>query len=352
MFRFVNQSFFSALTLVLVLVIIYWFQNQRLSRKLKKTFDPKTLPFFMVQFSKAKKNFKFFLSILALIFMIIALARPQRGGKKSHIKSEGIELMVAMDVSRSMLSEDVKPSRLEHAKKEVAHLLDILGGDKVGLLAFAGSSVLLSPLTTDKSALKMFLESLSSKSVETQGTEIAKVLLEAKEAFSRGGEKLGPNQKVTRVVVLISDGEDHEPGALKAAKDLTKEGIRIFTMAFGSERGGKIPIKDARGLLKAYTQNKKGETVVTRVNEEMMRQLARAGRGSFYHVTFGGSQMERLREDIDKLEKTEFDSLMDEDFDEKYQTPLFFAFLFGFIELCIGYRKKQSSEWKGRFTFK
>ncbi len=351
MFRFANQSAFMILILVLALVIIYWFQNQRVSGKLKKVFDRKTLPFFMVQFSKTKKNFKFFLSILVLTFMILAMTRPQMGKRKGHIKSRGIELMVAVDVSRSMFSEDVRPSRLEHAKKEVAHLLDILGGDKVGLLAFAGSPVLLSPLTTDKSALKMFLESLSSKSVETQGTEIAKVLLEAREAFNRGGEKPGPDQKVTRVVVLISDGEDHEPGALKAAKELTKEGIRIFTMAFGSEKGGNIPIRDARGLLKGYMKDRQGKTVITKVNEEMMRQLARAGRGSFYHVTFGGSQMKRLWEDMDKLEKTEFDSLDHEDFDEKYQTPLFFAFLFGLIELFIGYRKKQSGEWKGRFVF-
>ena len=351
MFRFVNQSFFSTLILLLVLVVIYWFQNQRLSNQLKRIFDVKTFSFFTIQFSKTKRNFKFFLSIFTLIFIIIAMARPQMGKKKAHIKSEGIELMVAVDVSKSMLSEDVKPSRLEHAKKEVVRLLGILGGDKVGLLAFAGSSVLLSPLTTDKSALKMFLESLSIKTVETQGTEIGKVLLEAKEALVRGGDKPGPNQKVTRAVVLISDGEGHDSGALKVAKELVGQGIRVFTMAFGYERGGKIPIRDARGILKAYVKNKKGETVVTRVNAEMMRQLARAGRGSFYHVTFGGSQMERLREDLDKLEKTEFDSLLNEDFDEKYQIPLFFAFLFGLIELFIGYRKKQSDQWRGRFIF-
>ena len=146
---------------------------------------------------------------------------------------------------------------------------------------FAGSSILLSPLTIDKSALKMFLESLSPKTVETKGTEIAKVLLEAKEAFNRGGEEVGPNRKITRVVVLISDGEDHEPGALKVVRELAKEGIRVFTMAFGSERGGKIPIRNARGSLKTHVKNKKGEAVLTKVDAEMMRQLARAGHGSF-----------------------------------------------------------------------
>ena len=160
LFRFVNESVFIGLVFVLFLVLIFLFQNQRLSKKLKKIFDLKMLPSFMGQFSKARRFIKFFLSVNVLVLMIVALARPQLGKAKSSIKFEGIELMVAIDVSKSMLSEDVRPSRLEQAKKEVVRLLDLLGGDKVGLLAFAGSSILLSPLTTDKSALKMFLESL------------------------------------------------------------------------------------------------------------------------------------------------------------------------------------------------
>ena len=235
--------------------------------------------------------------------------------------------MMVVDVSRSMLAEDVKPSRLEHAKKEMGRLLDLLGGDKVGLIAFAGSPVLLSPMTTDKSALRMFIDGLSPNTVESQGTEIGKALSEAQNAFTRGGEEVGPNQRMTRVVVLISDGEDHEEGAIKLAQEMAQNGTRVFAMAFGSERGGKIPSRDGRGLLQGYVKDKKGSEVVTRVNEDLMRQIARAGGGSFYHVTFGGSQMKGLREDIDKLEKTEFDSLSAENYDERFQIPLFMALL-------------------------
>lgn len=350
MFQFANESWFMAYLLLLGFVAYYLLQNKLIERKLKKAFGEKMHPFFVARFSRFKKNLKFFLIVASLSLMIVSLARPQMGKGKREIKSQGVELMVAVDVSNSMMSEDVKPSRLEHAKKEINHLLNILGGDKVGILAFAGSAVLLSPMTTDKSALKMFLETLSPKSVETQGTELAKALLEAFEAFKRGGEEVGPNESMTRVVILISDGEDHEEGAIKAANVLSKNGIRVFTMAFGSERGGKIPKRDARGLLKGYVRDKSGKEVLTKVNYEMLKQIARAGKGSFYHVTFGGSQMKRLKEDLDKLEKSEFDSLTSESFDERYQLPLFFAFLFALIELFIGTRKKWRGEWQGRFS--
>lgn len=350
MFRFANDSWFLAFVLLAGLVVYFVVSNKLMQRKLLKTFGPKMLPFFTTRFSQFKKNLKFVFILIALGLMIVALARPQAGKGKRQIKSQGVELMIAVDVSNSMLSEDVKPSRLEHAKKEISHLLNILGGDKVGLLAFAGSAVLLSPMTTDKSALKMFLETLSPRSVETQGTELAKALKEAGEAFKRGGEDVGPNQKMTRVVIIISDGEDHEEGALKAAKEMAEEGIRVFAMAFGSDRGGKIPKRNARGLLKGYVRDRSGKEVVTKVNPEMMKQIARAGKGSFYHVTFGGSQMKRLKEDLDKLEKSEFDSLSSESFDEQYQLPLFFGFLFALVELFIGTRRKYKGEWTGRFS--
>ena len=297
MFRFANTSVLSALVVVAILIVLFIVTNKALEMKLKKAFGNKMLPFFLSKVSKFKKNLKFILQVLCITLMIFSLARPQFGKGKQQITSEGVELMVAVDVSRSMLSEDVKPSRLEHAKKEINHLLNILGGDKVGLLAFAGSAVLLSPMTTDKSALKMFLETLSPNSVETQGTELAKALKEAEEAFKRGGEEVGPNKRMTRVVILISDGEDHEEGALKAAKELAEGGIRVFAMAFGSERGGKIPVRDARGVLKGYQKNKSRQEVISKVNGEALRQIAKAGKGSFYHVTFGGSQMRKLKED-------------------------------------------------------
>ena len=349
MFRFMFSYYLIFIWGVLGLAVIFYWQRKQIRRKLHKAFGEKMLPFFLRQISVLKINLKFILSALCLTFIILAMARPQMGKGKNQIKSEGVEVMVAIDVSNSMLTEDVKPSRLEHAKKEVVRLLGQMGGHKVGLLAFAGSAVLLSPLTTDKSALKMYLETLSPNSVETQGTELKKALSESFEAFKRGGEETGPEQRVTRVVVLISDGEDHEEGAIKVAKDMASEGIRVFTMAFGSERGGKVPKRDTRGVLRGYQKDGSGQVVVSKVNGETLRQVARAGKGSFYHVTFGGNHMKSLVEDLNKLEKAEFDSVSAESFSEKYQIPLFFAFLFGLIELLLGTRRRLKGEWKGRF---
>jgi Ca-activated chloride channel homolog len=350
MFRFAHPTVFWLLLLVLLMGLYFLISSRRNEKHLLKIFGPKMVDFFLAGFSRAKRNWKAFLCLATLSLMIVAMARPQMGKGQQQITSQGVEIMMVVDVSNSMLAEDVKPSRLGHAQKEMSRLLDLLGGDKVGLIAFAGSAVLLSPMTTDKSALKMFLESMSPASVETQGTEITKALQEAQSAFQRGGEEAGPNQKMTRVVVLISDGEDHEEGAIRQAQDMAKEGIRIFTMAFGSERGGKIPKRDGRGLLKGHVKDKQGQDVITKVNQELMRQIARAGEGSFYHVTFGGSQMKNLKEDIDKLEKTEFDSLSSESFDERYQLPLFLAFLLGLAELFIGTRRRKDNHWRGRFV--
>jgi len=350
MFRFMNPGHFWWLFLALGLLVIFVLGRRQIQGRLKKAFGSKMMPFFMAQVSTARIKLKFFLALACLVFIIIALARPQVGRGKTQIKSEGVEIMVAIDVSNSMMAEDVKPSRLEHAKKEVVRLLGLLGGHKVGLLGFAGSAVLLSPLTSDKSALRMFLETLSPQSVETQGTELAKALSEAQQAFKRGGEDGGPEKRVTRVVLLISDGEDHEEGALKLAKDLASKGTRVFTMAFGSERGGRVPIRDKRGVLRGYMKDKGGKEVNSKVDGDVLKQIARAGKGSFYHVTFGGSHMKRLVEDLDRLEKSEFDSLTSESYGEFYQLPLFFGFLFGLIELFIGTRRYVADKWKGRFV--
>ena len=281
--------------------------------------------------------------------MIFALARPQMGKGKAQIKNEGVEVMVVVDVSNSMLAEDVRPSRLTHARKEIFRLLDKMGGHKVGLLAFAGSAVLLSPLTSDKSALKMFLDTLSPESVESQGTELKKALAEAQDSFERGGVDEGPDERVTRVIVLISDGEDHDKGAEALAAEIAKKGTRVFTMAFGSERGGRIPQRDGRGVLKGYLKDSSNNEVVSKVNGEALKKIARSGKGSFYHVTFGGNHMESLLEDLDALEKSEFDSLSSESFDEKYQWPLFIGLLFGLWELFLGTRRRKKNVWKGRF---
>jgi len=333
-----------------LLVFLYFLYRRQTESRLNRVFGKKILPFFTQNFSRKKILWKFIFRTLSLAFMVFALARPQMGKGNVEIKSEGVEVMVAIDVSQSMMAEDVKPSRLAHARKEIDTLLDKMAGHKVGLLAFAGDTNLLSPLTTDMSAIRMFLDSLSPDSVLTQGTDLKAALGVAQDSFKRGGEEGSPDQKVTRVIVLISDGEDHSGGAAVFAKSLTEEGTRVFTMAFGTERGAKIPKRDGRGVLRGYLKSQSQQEVLSKVNGEALKKVARSGQGSFYHVTFGGDHMDRLLEDINRLEKSEFDSLSAESFSEKYQWLLALALLFAFLELFLGTKKQGEQKWKGRFV--
>ncbi len=349
MFRFANPQAFQYLWFLPVLVAIYFVMAARSRKRLAKALGPKVAPVLTASVSRKKRVLKLMLQCLALIFFIIAYARPQVGKSMQKIKSEGVEMMIAFDVSTSMLTEDVKPSRLQQAKAEIGRLLDLLSGDKVGLVAFAGSAVLVSPLTTDKASLKMFVDSLSPLSVETQGTDIHKALKEARAAFERGGTDPDEGSRVTRVILFVSDGEDHEQGAMDEARALTNEGVRIFSMAVGTERGGPIPVRDERGYIQGYKKDRQGKEVLSQTKGTILREIAAAGKGGFYAATFGDHEARLIKEDLDKLEKSEFDSDVSANYDEKYQIFLLLGLLVAFSEMLLGERREMGRIWRGRF---
>lgn len=349
MIRFANPALLQLLWLCPLAFAAALFLERRARARLLTSFG-KNATALSVGVSARRRKLKAGCGALAFAFFALALARPQSGKSLEKIKSEGVELMLVVDVSNSMLAEDVKPSRLEHAKAEMIRLLDLLSGDKVGIVAFAGSATLVSPLTTDKSGLKMFVESLSPQSVETQGTEIAKALREARGAFDRGGEDAEAGSKVTRVILVASDGEDQEKGALEEAKKLADEGVRVFAAAYGTERGAPIPQRDERGFMAGYKRDRSGQTIQTLVKGEFLRSLADAGRGSFYHVTFGGQEAKAIRADIDKLEKSQFDSEVTAAYDERFQIPLALALFFLLLDLAVGERGGVAMRWRGRFS--
>jgi Ca-activated chloride channel family protein len=257
--------------------------------------------------------------------------------------------MILFDVSESMLAEDMAPSRIEFAKKEVNRVLDLLPGSKVGLVAFAGSAALVSPITTDASALKMFTEFLNTETVSTQGTDFKKALEEADLAFERGGQGTDPATRVTRVILIISDGEDHEEGALEVAKKIADKGVRIFAVAVGTEKGGAIPQRDINGILRGYKKTKEGQQIISTVNGNALKEIAQKGKGSFYFASFEGTYLKNLAADIDKLDKAEFDSELVTQFEERYQGFLFVGFLFAFFAILIKSRKSGANQWRGRF---
>ncbi len=334
-----------------ILAIIFLgasFFLKRKVEKIKKALGQKTFSFLTQNMSSMKKKAKLILQFLVLTFFVIALARPQSGEKKTDITNEGIELVILFDVSRSMLAEDIRPSRLEVAKKEVMRLIQKSGSHKVGVLAFAGNGILLSPMTSDKSAINMYLDSLTTDAVSTQGTEFKSALLAAKEAFERGGVE-GESSVTTRAIVIVSDGEDNEPGALKAAEELVKQGVHIFALGFGTEEGAKIPLRDRNGNKKGYYKNKSGQPVVTKTKGTVLKELAKSGGGSFYHVDYGSDSLSRLVNDLEKLEKTKFETADLTQYDENFQIFIIIAILIALIELILGDRKKIGRLWRGRF---
>jgi Ca-activated chloride channel family protein len=349
MFRFENLVAFNYLWLIPVLIVIGLIFDRRSRKKMEAAIGARLYPFLSSSVSVKKRKIKNILQLIVLFLFVLALARPQMGESQQEVKSEGVEIIFAVEVSESMLAEDVKPSRLQQAKAELSRLMDLMPGNKVGVVAFAGSAALLSPLTNDPSAVKMYLESLEPNSVSTQGTNFTDALLTSQEAFNRGGISTDESVKVTRVILIASDGEDHEPGALEAAKKMADEGVRIFTLAYGTEKGGAIPVRDGMGFLKGYKKDRSGQTILTTVNGEALRSLAQAGKGSFYFATFGGMQTKHLVEDISKLERAQFDTTMATQYEERFQSLLLLAILIALFEIFLGERRLSFRFWKGRY---
>jgi Ca-activated chloride channel family protein len=349
MFRFENISALHYLWLIPIIIILGYFFDRVNKKKMSKAIGLRLYPFLSSSVSPRKRQLKTMFQAFTVFLMVLALARPQLGQSKQEVKSEGVEIMLAIDVSDSMMAEDVKPSRLAQAKSELSRLVDLMPGNKIGVIAFAGSAALVSPLTNDPAAVKMYIESLDTTSVSSQGTNFQSALTSAEEAFNRGGVTTDEVVRVTRVILIASDGEDHEPGALEQAQKLAKDGTRIFTLAYGTEKGGAIPVRDGMGFLKGYKKDRSGQTILTTVKGDALRALAQAGQGSFYFATFGGTQTKLLVEDINKLEKTQFDTTMATQYDERFQYLLFFAIVLGICELFLGERRRSFRFWKGRF---
>jgi Ca-activated chloride channel family protein len=347
--RLANPEVLNLYWLVLVFFVFGLWRLKANQKKISNAFGERISPLLISSVSHGKRRAKLILQTLALVFFVLAAARPQMGESMQEVKAEGVEVMILVDVSESMLAEDVKPSRLEQAKLELSRLLDLMPGNKVGVLAFAGSATLLSPLSTDPGALKLYLESLQPNMVSSQGTDFEKAFAEAKAAFDRGGVVADDTTKVTRVILVASDGEDHNPGDLKVANELAAAGTRIFTFAYGTEKGAPIPVRDRMGYLSGYKKDRQGQTILTQVKGDTLRELAKAGQGSFYHASIGGNHLKDLVEDINALEKSEFESQIATQYEERFQIVLFFGLLLALAEFFISERKAPFRLWKGRF---
>lgn len=320
MLRFANPEYLYLLTIIPVFVIIWLVQSKRKKLQLGAAIDSHLQASLMPNRSKWRPMAKFIISLLALTMIVFVLARPQSGLKLSQEKRSGIEAMVALDISNSMLAEDVAPSRLDKSKMLIENMIDGFKDDKVGLVVFAGSSFVQLPITTDFVSAKMFLQSLSPSLIATQGTDIGGAINMCCSSFTK-------KSNVGRAIIVITDGEDHEGGAVEAAQKAKKMGINVFVLGIGMPKGGLVP--DGKG---GYMHDNHGNEVLSVLNEDMCRQIAKAGGGSYIHVDNTNSAQKALDAELAKLQNGEMMNAVYSEYDEQFQSFGLLALLFIIIE--------------------
>jgi Ca-activated chloride channel family protein len=265
--------------------------------------------------------------MIALGVRVILLARPQFGMRNEEVKRSGIEIVIAVDISNSMLCEDIKPNRLEKSKMIVSKLIERFDEDKVGLVTFAGTALTLLPVTSDYVSAKMFLSQMDPSAAAVQGTNISDAIVKASKGFSA-------KKNVGHALIIITDAEDHEPGAIKAAKEANENGCRIFVLSVGTKEGGAIPMGNNE-----YKKDRSGNTVVTKVNEDVAKEIAKAGNGVYIHVDQTDVAQKMLEEEIDKMQKEDSVMSMYSEYDEQFVAVAILLLFALVLEICIMEKK-------------
>ena len=327
MFRFENPEYLYLLLTIPVLALLYvgaWISRRK---NLKRFGDPKLLADLMPDFSVHRKIVKTVLALTALTVLIIMLARPQMGAKINREERVGIESIIAMDISNSMYARDVTPSRLDKSKMLVEDMVDHFTNDKIGLVVFAGDAFIQLPITSDYVSAKMFLSETNPGLIATQGTDIALAIEKATISFTQA-------ENVGRAIIVITDGEEHDGDAEEAAKEAYKRGIKVYVLGVGSPNGSPIEMPDG-----SYLKDRNGQVVVTQLNEDMCRRIAKAGGGAYIHVDNTGDATNKLNDEIAKLQKGHISSTEFSSYDEQFQAFGIIALLLLVIEVCIMERK-------------
>ena len=324
MFRFADPIYLYLLAVIPVLAIIRFLTYRNQKKRLRKFGDPKLLRELMPDVSRFRPAVKFWILQGALALLIVMLARPQFGTKINNEQRVGIETIIAMDISNSMMAEDITPSRLDRSKMMVENLVDHFTNDKIGLIVFAGDAFVQLPITSDYVSAKMFLSSIDPSMMATQGTDIARAIDMATHSFTQ-------EEGIGKAIIVITDGEDHEGGALEAAKAAKDAGMRVYVLGVGSTKGSPIPIPGTGDYMKDNT----GNTVMSALNEDMCRQVAQAGGGAYIHVENNSAAQDQLDKELDKLAKKETTSTVYSEFDEQFQAVAILALLLLILEICI-----------------
>ena len=328
MFRFANPNALYLYILLVVIVGIYFVASRRRKRELDRYGSSELLAALMPEVSPIRPALKFWLTFVALCLMVLVLARPQFGSKMETIKRQGVETVIALDISNSMLAEDVAPSRLEKSKNVVSKLVDSFTDDKIGLIVFAGEAYIQLPITNDFISAKMFLESIDPSLIERQGTNIKAAIDMATRSFT-------PREGVGKAIIIITDGENHEGGAKEAAKAAAEKGMMVFVMGVGSPEGAPIPA----GRSNDFRRDKEGNVVITKLGEQMCQEIAAAGNGVYIRIDNTNNAQKLLQKEIDKLAKADMETTTYSDYNEQFMVMAWIAFILLLIEMLVMVKK-------------
>ena len=333
MFKFANPNALFLYLLLLFVVGVYFYASYRRKSALRKYGDPELLSALMPEVSSHRPQIKFWLTFVAMCFMVLLIARPQFGSKVETVKRHGIETVIALDISNSMLAEDVAPSRLEKSKNIISRLVDSFEDDKVGLIVFAGDAFIQLPITSDFISAKMFLESINPGLITRQGTNIKAAIDMATRSFT-------PNEGVGKAIIIITDGENHEGGATEAAKAAAEKGMSVYVMGVGSLEGSPIPTGS-----NDFRRDKEGNVIVTKLNEKMCQEIAAAGNGVYIRIDNTNNAQKILQKEIDKLAKADIETAVYSEYDEQFQAVAWIALVLLLLEMLL--MVKKNPKFKG-----
>jgi len=337
MFRLAHPYYLYFLVIVPVMTGLFLWIRYRVKKQWHEFGDEALIRELMPDYSPVRPVIKFILLVAAFLLIIIGLARPQFGAKLVKMKRKGIELIIALDVSNSMNAEDIQPSRLERAKQAIARLVDRLDNDRIGLIVFAGEAYTQLPITSDYVSAKMFLNTINTSMIPRQGTAIGKAIERASFSFT-------PNSPLKKVIVVITDGENHEDDAIAAAHMAAEKGIIVHAIGIGSPEGVPVPVHPGSN---EFMKDREGNVVVTKLNEELLAQIAQAGKGIYVRANNTQFGLNTIMDEIERLEKKEYESKIYTDYNEQFRYFFIPALFLLIIELLIAEKKnKQLSKIK------
>jgi len=317
---FAKPTFLFLLILIPVFILFFVWADARRKVALAKLGDRRLIERLSSQVNWHGRRWQIILWLIAFAFLVVALARPQWGAEVREVEQEGLQVMVVLDVSESMLAEDLKPTRLDRAKLEISDLMDRLHGDEVGLVLFSGASFIQFPLTTDYNTARNYLDSAGPHSISRPGTAIGDAIRTAQAGFD-------PNLESQKVLIIMTDGEDHETDPIGAAQAAADEGIIIYTIGFGTGEGAPVPQTDQWGNVVGYKQDEQGNTVISRLEGNTMQEIAQIGHGRYFPASADGSELDALLSEIDGLQRAQLANRTESKMIERYQGFLVLAIL-------------------------